>query len=247
MRRDFTPNICRNGVIGVAGWLCLLLATLLAAEPSHYEHRANHDPDGIGKFYRGREIARVMGHEGADWLERPERLDEERPDQLHALLDVRAGQVAADIGAGTGYHSLRLARSTGPRGQVYAVDIQAEMLELLRNRAKKAGLTNIVAVLGTETDPKLKPASLDLALLVDVYHEFSHPHEMLSAIVHALKPGGRLAFVEFKAEDASVPIKPLHKMSEAQIRLEAEGHGLAWTQTHRGLPWQHLVIFTKKP
>jgi len=204
--------------------------------------------DGIGKFFLGREIAHVMGHQGAPWLERPERIDEERPDLLHSLLRLQPGFVVADIGAGTGYHAWRLAEKIGPTGKVLAVDIQPEMLSLLATNMARRSLTNVIGVLGTITDPKLPPHSVDLALMVDVYHEFDHPFEMLAAITRSLKVGGRIAFVEFRGEQASVPIKPLHKMTEAQVRKEAEAHpGLRWVETRKELPWQHLVVFEKIP
>jgi len=193
----------------------------------------------------GREIALVMGHQGAPWLERPERMDEERPDLLHGLLDLKPGMVVADVGAGTGYHSWRMAQRVGPTGLVYAVEIQPEMLSLLATNMARRGITNVVGTLGTVTDPGLRTNTLDLALLVDVYHEFDHPYEMLAALTAALKPGGRIAFVEFRGEQVSVPIKPLHKMTEAQVRKEAAVHGLEWVETRRELPWQHLILFRK--
>lgn len=240
------------------GWLVLALGVLafapLAAPPAGepalapaapYEYRTPASPDGTGKFYCGREIAPVMSHAGADWLERPEREIEEAPDQVVAALGLRPGQVVADFGAGTGYFTWRLARAVGPTGRVFAVDIQPEMLERLRANLAARGVTNVQTVLATEQDPRLPAASLDLVLLVDVYHELAWPHEVLTALCRALKPGGRLAFVEYRAEDPAVPIKPLHKMSEAQILREAALHPLAWVTTVRSLPWQHLVIFRK--
>lgn len=234
-------------------WLvALATATTLArgedAKPPSplYEFRAEHSPEGIGKFFLGREIAQVMGHEAADWLERPERQVEERPDLLMAALKVPAGATVADIGAGTGYYSWRLAQAVGPRGRVLAEDIQPEMLERLRTELARRGFTNVVPTLGTITDPKLPPNRVDLVLLVDVYHEFSAPFEMLTALTAALKPGGRIAFVEYRAEDPRVPIKLLHKMSEAQVRREAALLPLEWVETSRSLPWQHVIIFRKK-
>lgn len=217
---------------------------LLAAD-ANYEFRTVHDPDGIGKFYLGREIAHVMGHQGADWLERPERAEEEKPDQMIELLGLKSGQVVADIGAGTGYISWRMARKVAPGGKVYGVDIQQEMLDLLGANMKKRGVTNVFGVLGTETDPKLPPASVDLVIMVDVYHEFSEPVEMMRNIVKALKPGGRVAFVEYRAEDPEVPIKRVHKMSEAQVKKEAAAAGLQWEKTIPDLPRQHLILVRK--
>jgi ubiquinone/menaquinone biosynthesis C-methylase UbiE len=201
--------------------------------------------DGIGKSFMGREIAHVMGHQAADWLERPERIQEERPDLLISELDLKPGMAVADIGAGTGYHSSRMAQLVGKTGKVFAVDIQREMLTLLDKRMKAQGIFNVMPVLGSEKDPKLTPASIDLIIMVDVYHELEYPAEMLRAMVAALKPKGRIAFVEFKEEDTSVPIKSVHKMSESQIRKEASAFGLQWLRTSKALPWQHLVIFQK--
>jgi precorrin-6B methylase 2 len=237
-----------------AGWL-LLMATMgvgwgvaqgATGEAGHPGYtQVEPSRDGIGKLYLGREIARVMGHQGAAWLEREERLEEERPDLLHGLLGVKPGMVVADIGAGTGYHAWRLAERVGPKGRVLAVDIQPEMLTLLASNMARRGFTNVVGVLGTEKDPGLERESVDLALMVDVYHEFDHPFEMVSAMVRALRPGGRMVLVEFRGEQTSVPIKPLHKMTEAQVRREMEIHGLEWVETRRELPWQHVVIFRK--
>jgi SAM-dependent methyltransferase len=210
-----------------------------------YEYRALHDPDGTGKFYMGREIAQVMGHLGADWLERPEREEEEQPEKLLTALKLQPGDVVADIGAGTGFFTFRMARRVGPKGLVYAVDIQREMLDIIGRRMRQGGFRNLRPVLGTITDPKLPPDSVDLMLLVDVYHEFSHPWEMTRAMVRALKPGGRLVLVEYRAEDPRVPIKPVHKMTEAQVRKEMAVHPLRWEATLNTLPRQHIVIFRK--
>jgi predicted methyltransferase len=211
-----------------------------------YEFREEHDPDGIGKFYLGREIAHVLSHQGADWLERPEREGEEKPAVLIEALKLKPGDIVADIGAGTGYLARRLAQQVGPTGLVYANDIQPEMLDVLRTRCAEEKIENVKPLLGTITDPKLPTNAIDLAIMVDVYHEFSHPHEMLAAIVRALKPGGRLVFVEYRAEDPTVPIKRVHKMSEAQVRQEAEVHALEWVETNRVLPRQHIVVFRRK-
>ena len=210
-----------------------------------YEHRADHDPNGLGKFYMGREIAHFMSHQAADWLERPERAEEENPDKLVELLDLKPGQSVADIGAGTGYISRRMAKKVGPEGKIYAVDIQQEMLDRLSKNMRAHGLQNVVPVLGTSTDPNLPPNSIDLAIMVDVYHEVSHPYELMQSIVTALKPGGRVAFVEYRAEDESVPIKRVHKMSEGQVKKEAAAAGLKWEKTISELPWQHLIIARK--
>jgi ubiquinone/menaquinone biosynthesis C-methylase UbiE len=195
----------------------------------------------------GREIAHVMGHRAAGWLERKEREKEEEPAKLIKALDVTEGMTIADVGAGSGYHTFRLAPLVGPKGKVLAVDIQPEMLDIVRRRAKKEKVANVEPVRGTETDPKLPDGAVDLILLVDVYHEFSHPYEMTEKMLAALKPGGRLVFVEFRLEDPKVPIKLVHKMSERQVVREMEQFAaLEHTKTVDTLPWQHIVIFTKK-
>jgi ubiquinone/menaquinone biosynthesis C-methylase UbiE len=212
-----------------------------------YEWHAKHDPNGIGKFYMGREIAYVMGHSAASWLERPEREEEENPKKLLELLAFKDGDVMADIGAGSGYYSFRIAKLVAPKGKVLAVDIQKEMLDIIRDKAKKAGVTNVEPVQGEEADPKLKDESVDLILLVDVYHEFSFPYEMTEKMVKALKPGGRLVFVEFRLEDEKVPIKLVHRMTERQVLKEmAEFKELKHAGTSDKLPWQHVITFTKQ-
>lgn len=211
-----------------------------------YVFREQHSPDGIGKFYMGREIAHVMGHQAADWLERPEREEEERTDLLVKSLGLHPGDVVADIGAGTGYLSRRLARIVGEQGKVLAVDIQPEMLELIGKNMADAKVTNVKPILGTISDPHLPPASVDLVVMVDVYHEFSHPFEMMENICKSLKPGGRVAFVEFRGEDPDVPIKLLHKMTEPQVRKEMTVQPLEWRQTLKMLPRQHIIVFRKE-
>ncbi len=202
-------------------------------------------PDGLGKWFQGREIAHFMTHRGADWLERPERADEESPAIALELLKLQPGNVVADVGAGSGYFSWRMGRIVGPAGRVYATDIQPEMLAILRTNVLAHGITNVVPVLGTATDPHLPTNALDLILLVDVYHECDHPYEMVQGFVRALKPGGRLALVEYRAEERWIPIKPLHKMSEAQVRREMALHALEWVGDLKGLPRQHLLVFRK--
>lgn len=219
-----------------------------AAKPSNpprYEVRKEHDPNGIGKFYMGREIAKVMGHLAADWLDRPEREREEAPSKLLEALKLKPGDVVADIGAGSGYFTFRLAERVGPKGKVLAVDIQPEMLDLIRKRMKERKLTNVEVIRGTETDPKLPAGAVDLILMVDVYHEFNFPYEMTTAMVKALKPGGRLVFVEYRLEDPDVPIKLVHKMSQKQVLKEMEPHPLRWAGTIETLPRQHIIIFKK--
>ena len=202
--------------------------------------------DGIGKSYMGREISAVMGWQGAAWLERQERDREERTDLLLAALMLQPGFVVADIGAGTGYLSRRMAPAVMPGGKVWAVDVQPEMVNMLMAGAQRSGLTQIEARLGAVDDVKLPASSVDLAVMVDVYHELAYPYEVMSSVVKALKPGGRVVFVEYKAEDPLVPIKPLHKMTEAQIRREAAVFSLDWERTVRTLPWQHVVVFRKR-
>jgi ubiquinone/menaquinone biosynthesis C-methylase UbiE len=193
--------------------------------------------------YLGREIATTMHYLGAPWLVRESRQREEDCEQLLRELDIRPGMTVCDLGCGNGFYTLRLAELSGASGKVYAVDIQPEMLDMLRERAKAAGLDNIVPVLGTAISPRLPPASQDLVLLVDVYHEFSHPAAMLKAIRQSLKPGGRVALVEFRAEDPEVPIKPLHKMSKRQMLKELRANGFELVRQYDELPWQHLMFF----
>jgi ubiquinone/menaquinone biosynthesis C-methylase UbiE len=273
-----------SATLGSLVFACLLAAvsgwsadTNALAQVSRYETRVAHDPNGIGKFYLGREIAHVMGHEAADWLERPERLQEERTDLLVPALKLRPGDVVADIGCGSGYYTRRLARVVGggaeggrqheeahatlggagqslltsaatnrDAGFVYAVDIQPEMLDLLTNKLAVEKIFNVRPVLGTITNPNLPTASLDLILMVDVYHEFDHPFEMVSAMCRALKPGGRIVFVEYRAEDPDVPIKRVHKMSEVQVRKEMSVQPLEWVETIETLPQQHVIVFRRK-
>jgi ubiquinone/menaquinone biosynthesis C-methylase UbiE len=221
-------------------------ADAVPASTNRYETRALHDPNGIGKFYLGREIAHVMGHLAADWLERSNREQEEKTSVMIEALKFTPGEMVADIGAGTGYHVRRIAPKISPRGKVYAVDIQQEMLDLLTNKLSAAGITNVVPVLGTVSDPKLPTNAVDTILMVDVYHEFDFPFEMTAAMCRALKRGGRMVFVEFRGEDENVPIKRVHKMTEAQVKKEMSIHPLVWKETIGVLPWQHVIVFTRK-
>ncbi len=193
----------------------------------------------------GRKIAGVMGVQGADWLNRPEREKEENPEGALDAIAIRPGMVVADVGAGTGYMSLRLAKRVGPSGKVYANDIQPGMLRRLRENAAKAGIANIETVQGEEADPKLPPGSLDLVLLVDVYHEFSKPRQMIDKIREALKPDGRLVLLEYRKEDPSVPIREEHKMTVAEVKAELEPQGLVLSKVIEKLPRQHILILTK--
>ena len=201
--------------------------------------------DGIGKFYMGREISHVMGHQGADWLERSARKTEERTDLLLAYLPLSAGQNVADIGAGTGYFSLPMARMVGSAGIVYSVDIQPEMLYLIEMRSREQGIGNLERVLATEQDPGLPPESINLALLVDAYHEFEWPNEVMLAIHASLVPGGKVVLIEYRAEDPAVAIKRLHKMTEQQVRKEMAVVGFEFVENLDVLPQQHFLIFQK--
>ncbi|MBW4471333.1 MAG: methyltransferase domain-containing protein [Stenomitos rutilans HA7619-LM2] len=200
--------------------------------------------DGIGKVYEGREIAQVMGHLGAGWLERPSREREEQPQKLIAALNLKPIDVVADIGAGTGYFSFRLSPLV-PQGKVLAVDIQPEMLEIVNAIKQEKKVTNVETVLGSITNPNLKDGSIDLALMVDAYHEFDHPREMMTAIVQALKPNGRVVLVEYRGENPLIPIKALHKMTQRQVQKEMATVGLTWLETKETLPQQHILIFGK--
>ncbi|MEL6772477.1 MAG: class I SAM-dependent methyltransferase [Bacteroidota bacterium] len=200
--------------------------------------------DGIGKVYMGREISRVMGHRGAAWLERPDRERTERPDLVIEGLALLSNYTVADVGAGTGYFTFRIAEAV-PQGRVFAVDIQPEMLAIIEQRQEDLGVDNITRVLGTESSPELPADTLDATLLVDAYHEFAYPKEMLAAIFAATKPGGKLVLIEYRGEDPTVPIKPLHKMTEAQVRLEVEAAGFQFVANRDFLPQQHFLVFEK--
>ena len=226
-------------LLGVLAWLW----APWVAPGEHYEQGLP-DGDGIGKVYLGREISHVMGHRAAGWLDRPMREVVERTDLLIERLPLELDDVVADIGAGTGYFTFPIARRV-PDGEVLAVDIQPEMLALLEGRAAEAGVENVRPVLGTVTDPNLPAGGVDLILIVDAYHEFSHPREMGEALVRALVPGGLLVLVEYRAEDPSVPIKRLHRMSEAQARKEMSAVGLEWLRTEDYLPQQHVLVFRR--
>ena len=216
-----------------------------APKGGRYEYRKDHDPDGIGKFYMGREIAHVMSHLGANWLERPEREKEEHVSKLLPPLNIKPGDVVVDLGAGSGYYTFKLAEIVGNKGKVFAVDIQPEMLAIIRSRMKNKKVENIQLVRATESDPKLPENSIDLIFMVDVYHELSQPYEVTDAMVKALKPGGRLVFVEFRLEDDAVPIKRLHRMSQKQVEKEMRPFPVRHRETLGHLPWQHVIIYEK--
>ncbi len=247
------------GVAGHVGWMRLILSVFLSlatfafSEEAPklpvplYETRAQHSRDGIGKFFMGREIAHVMGHQAAGWLERPEREQEERTDLAVKALDLKPGEAVADIGCGTGYYVSRMSRIVGEKGTIFGVEIQQEMLDLMLRKMRLMKIENVKPILGDVKDPKLPAESCDLILLVDVYHELDFPYEMTRAMIGALKKGGRLVLIEFRKEDPKVPIKELHKMSEEQVKKEMALHAeLEWAATKTDLPQQHVIIFKKK-
>lgn len=200
--------------------------------------------DGIGKIYMGREIARVMSPQRSSWLDRPSRETEELPDQVIRKMNLKSGDVVADIGAGTGYFSFRLSQIVS-EGKVLAVDIQPEMLEIIKKKKQEAGAGNVIPILGSLTNPNLPEEGVDVALMVDAYHEFSHPREMMENIVRALRPDGRLYLIEYIGEDPRIARSPLHKMSESQALKEMKAVGLNWIRTENFLPEQHFMIFEK--
>ncbi len=193
----------------------------------------------------GRRFAQVMGPGGADWLVRPERIEEEEPDKALDAIGLELGQTIADLGAGVGYMTWRMAKRVGPQGTVYGQDIQPYMLDQLQKNMRERGITNVKTILGGLTDPKLPVASLDLLLMVDVYHEFSEPQKMLRGIHEALKPGGRLVLIEYRGEDPTVPIRPEHKMTVKQVRAELEPEGFKFEKSLETLPRQHILIFRR--
>jgi ubiquinone/menaquinone biosynthesis C-methylase UbiE len=218
--------------------LLILFVSLLSIRPalSQSEHPLT-----------GRKIAPVMGVGGADWLERSEREQEEAPETAIKAMGVHAGMTIADVGAGTGYFSIRLAERVGPSGKVYANDVQPQMLERIREKTARLKITNVETVLGSESDPKLPAAQMDIVLLVDVYHEFSQPQQMLDHIRASLKPDGRLILLEYKKEDPSIPIRPEHKMTIAEAKIEVEAEGFKLDKVIDSLPRQHILFFKKWP
>ncbi|MEM6425038.1 MAG: class I SAM-dependent methyltransferase [Cyanobacteria bacterium P01_D01_bin.128] len=243
---------CRT-ILSWAVGLCLLLGTTACggssiltglAGSADYTYRTA-STDGIGKIYLGREIAQVMGHRGAYWLERPSRSMQERPEAAIAALELPSDATVADIGAGTGYISFRLAAEV-PDGKVLAVDVQPQMIDLLEQSKAEGRINNVETVLGAADDPRLPPDSVDLALMVDAYHEFEFPREMMSGIVNALTPQGRVVLAEYRAENPLILIKGLHKMSQTQVKREMQAVGLSWVKTDERLPQQHLMFFEKR-
>lgn len=221
----------RRGRLVAAAVVAALLSATLLAQGTHP--------------VSGRRIAAVMGHQGAAWLERPEREAEEAPGKAIQALNIRPGQVVADIGAGSGYYSVRLAAAVGSMGRVYATDIQPEMLALIKKKLDTQPIPQIELVLGTATEAKLPEASLDLALMVDVYHELAEPQVFIRSLKRALKPSGRLVLIEFRKEDARVPIREDHKMSVREARIELEAEGLRLREVIGVLPWQHILVFSQ--
>jgi ubiquinone/menaquinone biosynthesis C-methylase UbiE len=223
----------RRGVAGTV--VALALAAGLAAQAP-----------GVHPI-SGRRFAPVMGYQGADWLERSERDEEEAPDVALNALKIPKGASVADIGAGSGFITERLSARVGPTGRVFANDVQPQMLQMLARRLAAKKITNVTLVQGTIDDPKLDPASVDLEIMVDVYHEFSQPQAMLRHLREALKPGGRLVLLEYRKEDPTVPIKFEHKMSVAEAKMEVEAEGFTLAKVDEALPRQHILIFTVKP
>ena len=221
-----------------------LIIGFIANGQERYTYKGG-DPNGIKKWYMGRQVAQVMSHYGIEWLERPERDLEEHSTMLIKNLDLKPGIQIADIGAGSGYYSRQLAKRIG-NGKVYAVDIEPVMIAFLNEKSKEENIPNIITVLGKEKSVSLPAESMDIMLLVDVYHEFSYPYEMALSMYNALRPKGKLVLVEFRAEDDAVPIKPIHKMSEAQAVKELKAAGFRLEKNMSNLPWQHCMVFVKK-
>lgn len=238
--------IQRMFILGIVPGLVAFQGAIFAqSDKPHYEQRKVFDPNGINKFYKGRQIAHVMGFQAAGWLDRPEREKEEHTSKLVESLKLKPDMVVADIGAGSGYLAFKMA-SLLPKGKVLAVDIQKEMLELIRQRSRERMIGNVEAIQGDVAKPNLKDESVDMIIMVDVYHEFEFPHEMTKAMVRALKKGGAMVFVEFRGEDPQVPIKLVHKMTEKQVMVEMKDMGLRHRETIGVLPWQHIIVFEKE-
>jgi SAM-dependent methyltransferase len=233
MVRSPIRTYCNLILILLLSWgILLTFSNLPAAALTIYEQRQNHSPDGIGKYYMGREIAQVMGYTGAGWLERSSREGEEKPSQIVQLLNLEPDNIVADIGAGTGYLSFLIAPLL-PQGKVLAVDIQPQKIH------------NVEPILGTQTNPNLPEESIDLAIFVDAYHELAYPQEVMTEIVKALKPGGRVVLVEYRGENPLIMIKKLHKMTQKQVKKEMQSVGLVYQETKNSLPQQHFMVFAK--
>lgn len=245
-------SIVKVGLVACLGCVFLLTSqtsmALAQDSPksvkSYYQEKAIHNPDGIGKYYMKREIAQVMGHQAMQWLERPSREIEEQPRTTVEKLELKPDDVVADIGAGSGYFSFRMAEKV-PEGKVYAVDIQPEMLSAVDSFRETNNITNLETILGQEDSPNLPSARIDLAFMVDAYHEFAYPREMMQGIYQALKPGGRVVLLEYRKENPMIMIKPLHKMTQKQVKKELKAVGLKWQATKEFLPEQHFLIFSK--
>lgn len=226
---------------------CGSYAPLIQTEsPPRYETRIHHDPDGTGTFYMGREIAQVMGPGGMEWLDRTQREAEEHPDLVLGALQLHPGEVVADLGAGSGYFTFRMAPKVGETGKVLAVDVQDEMLQTLKQRATAKHISNVQVIRASETDPHLPKGAVDLVLMVDVYHELAHPYEVMEKVRESLKPEGRVAFVEYRKEDPEVPIKEVHKMSVAQLDQEMAAVGLVRVRRSEVLPQQHILLYGRR-
>jgi ubiquinone/menaquinone biosynthesis C-methylase UbiE len=238
-----TKNVFKILISCLICWQIATQSSHALIQSKYYSYRQP-SFDGTGKVYMGREIAQVMGHQGADWLERPDRATEEQPQKMVAAIGLKSTDVVADIGAGTGYISQLIAKQV-PEGKVLAVDVQPEMIELLKQRINKDKIANIQPQLGTEKSPELAPESIDLAIMVDAYHEFGYPQEMMTGIVSALKPGGRVVLTEYRGEDPLVFIKPHHKTTQKQIQQEMKAVGLKLLKNESVLPQQHLLFFEK--
>ncbi len=223
---------------------CTINTDTVANSDELYQYRTIHNPEGIGKFYLGREIAKVMGHEGAGWLERPSRIYQEKPQNAIENLNLKSTDIVADIGAGTGYFTFRISPLVS-EGKVFAVDVQPQMLDLINFVTNEENITNVETVLGEVDNPNLLPSSVDIALLVDAYHEFEYPREMMLGIVKGLKPGGRVILLEYRGENPMIMIKGLHKMTEKQVKKEMKAVGLVWQDTKYFLPQQHFLVFKK--
>jgi len=234
------PTVFQN--LPLIGLLALISMSPLQAQTD--STAATEEPPAVTE-YMGRTVAQTMHWTGASWLFRHKREQEEAGTTMRAKLELKPGMMVCDMGCGNGYHSMPMAKEVAPDGKVYGVEIQDPYFKMLEENAEKLGVTNFVPVHGLIYDPKLPENTLDLILMVDVYHEFSHPEQMLKAMRKALKPDGKLVFIEFRAEDSDVPIKPEHKMSKEQLTKELNANGYKLAKEFDGLPWQHMMWFGK--